>query len=56
MILLSDNKKDLLAERRSLLDKLFAGTITRYEKARLAWVRWQLDGSKPRLGGLGCDL
>lgn len=33
----------LLAERQSLLDKIFAGTATRQETNRLEYVRWSLD-------------
>ena len=34
-----------LAERGKLLDKKFAGTMTRAESIRLTYVRWQLDQS-----------
>lgn len=34
---------DLLAKRQALLDKKFAGTITRQEENRLEYVRWSLD-------------
>lgn len=33
----------LLRERQSLLDKKFAGTISRREELRLEYVRWSLD-------------
>jgi hypothetical protein len=35
--------RDLLRERQALLDKLFAGSITPRERARLALVRWSLE-------------
>jgi len=34
---------ELLAERQRLLDKQFAGAITRKEQNRLEYVRWSLD-------------
>lgn len=34
---------DLLKERQSLLDRLFAKEITRKEQLRLEYVRWSLD-------------
>lgn len=32
-----------LAERKLLLDKKFAGALTRHEENRLSYVRWSLD-------------
>lgn len=38
-----DEHRRLLAERQSLLDKKFAGTMERRDETRLAYVRWSLD-------------
>ena len=38
-----EETKSLLDERQRLLDKHFAGTITKKEKNRLEYVRWNLD-------------
>lgn len=38
-----DEHEALLAERHSLLDKVFDGTATRSDNNRLAYVRWSLD-------------
>jgi hypothetical protein len=36
-------RQDLLRERQALLDKKFAGQITKRESNRLEYVRWSLD-------------
>lgn len=48
-VIASDDQEALLAERRTLLDKLFAGTITKAEQARRAWISWQLDNIDERV-------
>jgi hypothetical protein len=38
-----DERQSLLRERQALLDKKFAGQMTRQESNRLEYVRWSLD-------------
>jgi hypothetical protein len=38
-----EERQRLLGERQNLLDRHFAGTITRKEAVRLEYVRWSLD-------------
>jgi hypothetical protein len=46
----------LLAERQSLLDKKFEGTITRKETIRLEYVRWSLDRIEDAKHGEALDV
>jgi hypothetical protein len=46
---------ELLAERKRLLDKKFAGTMTRMESHRLEFVRWSLDRIDDARHGPGLD-
>jgi hypothetical protein len=50
-----EEHKDLLAERQQLLDKHFAGTITRKETVRLEYVRWSLDRIEDAKHGASLD-
>jgi hypothetical protein len=45
----------LLAERQQLLDKYFAGTITKGESTRLEYVRWSLDRIEDARHGAALD-
>jgi hypothetical protein len=47
--------KGLLDERQRLLDKHFAGTITKKEKNRLEYVRWSLDRIEDARNGAWLD-
>lgn len=38
-----DERRQLLARRAALLDKMFAGTMTRSEQVELTRIRWALD-------------
>lgn len=54
---ISDREHDeLLSERQVLLDKLFAGTLTRRESRRLEYVRWSLDRIEDARYGLMLDM
>jgi hypothetical protein len=46
----------LLRERQTLLDKQFAGTITRKEQNRLEYVRWSLDRIEDAKHGQTLDV
>jgi hypothetical protein len=46
----------LLLERQLLLDKHFAGTITKRERNRLEYVRWQLDRIEDAVYGDATDF
>jgi hypothetical protein len=46
---------DLLAERQKLLDKYFAGTITKGESTRLDYVRWSLGRIEDAKHGAALD-
>ena len=46
----------LLAERQGLLDKYFAGTITKGESTRLEYVRWSLDRIEDAKHGAALDM
>ena len=47
---------DLLAERQKLLDKHFAGTLTKSERTRLEYVRWSLDRIDDAKHGAALDV
>jgi hypothetical protein len=47
---------DLLRERQDLLDKMFDGSFTRSQRARLEYVRWSLDRIEDAKHGLHLDL
>ncbi len=51
-----EEHQKLLAERASLLDKKFAGSITRHEENRLSYVRWSLDRIEDAKYGHALDL
>lgn len=46
----------LLGERQKLLDRQFAGTMTRQESNRLEYVRWTLDRIADATNGESLDL
>jgi len=50
-----EETKSLLDERKSLLDKKFAGTMTKKEASRLAYVRWSLDRIEDAKSGAWID-
>lgn len=50
-----DELNALLAERQALLDKKFAGTITRPELNRLTYVGWSLDRIEDARSGGALD-
>ncbi|MBY2916164.1 hypothetical protein [Rhizobium leguminosarum] len=50
-----EEKATLLAEREKLLDKKFAGTISRAEANRLEYVRWSLDRIEDAVHGVSLD-
>jgi hypothetical protein len=50
-----EETKSLLDERKSLLDKKFAGTMTKKEANRLAYVRWSLDRIEDAKSGAWID-
>jgi hypothetical protein len=47
----SDERDRLLKERQQLLDKKFAGVMTKLEENRLSYVRWTLDRIEDALYG-----
>ncbi|MDP9561397.1 UNVERIFIED_ORG: hypothetical protein J2740_002604 [Rhizobium nepotum] len=51
-----EEHKKLLAERAALLDKKFAGAMTRHEENRLSYVRWSLDRIEDAKYGQALDL
>lgn len=50
-----EETKSLLDERKTLLDKKFAGTMTRKEANRLTYVRWSLDRIEDAKSGAWID-
>lgn len=50
-----EEEASLNKERQNLLDKKFAGTITRSEENRLQYVRWSLDRIDDAREGLALD-
>ncbi|QWW67957.1 hypothetical protein [Rhizobium sp. WYJ-E13] len=50
-----EEKATLLAERAQLLDKKFAGAISRAEANRLEYVRWSLDRIEDAVHGVSLD-
>jgi hypothetical protein len=54
---ISESEEDaLLAERQTLLDKVFNESITRPETCRLEYVGWQLDRIEDARGGITLDM
>lgn len=51
-----DEHDAYLTERSRLLDKFFAGTITRKEELRLEYVRWTLDRIEDAMTGADLDM
>jgi hypothetical protein len=51
-----DEINELLKERRELLDKKFANTITQRELNRLTYVRWSLDTIEDARSGPQLDV
>jgi hypothetical protein len=48
-------RQELLEERHALLDKKYAGSITRKEENRLTYVRWSLDRIEDAMYGAGLE-
>ena len=51
----NEERDQLLEERQKLLDKYFAGAITRDESVRLDYVRWSLDRIEDARDGAALD-
>ena len=47
---------ELLQERQMLLDKMFEGSLTQPQRARLEYVRWSLDRIEDAKHGLHLDM
>lgn len=50
-----EEREALLVERKSLVDKEIAGTLTRPERIRLEYVRWSLDRIEDAVHGPAMD-